>query len=95
MNSTARSLLNPAVYDKITNMTTDYVFYINVFIGIMIVSAILVFILQTIKLGYQSTLSSPALLAKIKHDMMITAICTASLGSIMFIYNIIIYTVAG
>lgn len=77
-----------AVGGKITAFVDTFGGFINGVMGLSVLSAVLVMIVLAVKLGAAS--NAPMLRMLIIRKMMIAGICTACLGSVMLIYNLIL-----
>lgn len=87
------SYLKPELNEKLANFQEEFGTTVNGFLGFFLVSSILIMIIHFIRLGQHG--DKPALRTKVMNDMMITGVCTAVIGSLWFVYGLVMAIALG
>lgn len=79
--------INPDVAKPIQNFCDEYAILLNGIMGFGIMTGVLVFVINAIKLAQAS--NNPGIRQLIIYKMLISGICIAGIGASMFIFNLI------
>lgn len=85
--------LGDKLNEKLNAFKNEFGTTVNGFLGFFLVSSILIMIIHFIRLGQHG--DKPALRAKVMNDMMITGVCTAVIGSLWFVYGLVMAIALG
>ena len=87
------SYLKPALVDKINAFKDEFGVTINGLMAFFTASAILILIIHFIRLGQHG--ANPMARMKIMQDILVTSVCTAIIGSLWFVYGLVMVIAVG